>query len=62
MTGLDLKVERIKARIKVQELADVAGRSRQWVTYVEDQDAPRPDAVMRYVTALNTLRVKSVVS
>ena len=56
MTGLDLKLERTKARVTATRLAEIAGVSRQWVTNIESRDEVTAKATIRYLAALNDLK------
>lgn len=51
-TGLDLKVERVRQRVKAIDLADAMGVSRQRVSAIEALALVPSDAVERYRSAL----------
>lgn len=52
MTGMDLRVERIRARIQVQQLAAEMGLSRQRVSQVESLAHVSAGMESRYRAAL----------
>ena len=55
MTGMELKLRRVAARVKGVELAKAAGRSSAWVSTIEARAYVLPADVDRYVAALATL-------
>lgn len=59
-TGLDLKVERVRNRIKATDLARAMGVSRQRVSAIESLAHVPTDAVDRYREALMSLTLTAV--
>jgi predicted transcriptional regulator len=56
LTGMQLKVERVKARVSIQELATRMGRHRATVTRYEGLEVVPADIVREYLDALGTSR------
>lgn len=56
MTGLDLKLERVAAQVRVKELADAMGISWSRVSRIEAQPTVTDRLVTRYRAALGTCR------
>lgn len=56
MTGLDLKVRRVAARVKAYELADAMGVSPSRVSALEREGFVTDQAAQRYLEALGTLQ------
>jgi hypothetical protein len=54
MSGLDLKVERTRRRVKAKRLAAVMGVSASRVTAIEREQFPSNEIVERYRSALDT--------
>jgi DNA-binding XRE family transcriptional regulator len=54
-TGMDLKVERVRARATAQRLADVLDVSRQRISGIEALAVVHPDLAERYRDALASL-------
>lgn len=54
-TGLDLKVERVRARVTAKSLADQLGVTRQRVSAIEALAVVGDDQATRYRTALMSL-------
>lgn len=54
-TGLDLKVERIRARITATLLAQEMGVTRQRISAIEASAVVTPDTVERYRASLMSL-------
>ncbi len=57
MTGLDLKVERTKRRVRVTDLATVIGVKHSRVSQIEAQAVVSQRAAARYLAALSTFPV-----
>lgn len=55
ITGLDLKVERVRARVTGVGLARAMGVSRQRVSIIEASAVVTPDAAARYRDGLMSL-------
>lgn len=53
-SGLDLKVERTRARVKAKQIADVMGVSSSRVAAIEREQFPSIETVTRYRAALGT--------
>ena len=51
-TGIDLKVERVRARVTAKSLADQLGVTRQRVSAIESLGHVNEDLANRYRTAL----------
>jgi transcriptional regulator with XRE-family HTH domain len=56
MTGLELKVRRISARIKAIELARIMGVSASRVSSIEREAVVSAAAASKYLAALETCR------
>ena len=57
MTGMDLKIRRIKARVTTVDLAAAGGwRSRTRVSQIEAQAVVPEDVVRRYLDALESVK------
>jgi DNA-binding XRE family transcriptional regulator len=56
VTGLDLKVERVRSRLTVTSIAAQMGLSRQSVHGIERAAVPSPERVRQYLDALAVLR------
>ena len=54
MSGLDLKVERTRRRVKAKRLAAVMGVSASRITAIEREQFPSEEIVERYQSALDT--------
>jgi DNA-binding XRE family transcriptional regulator len=54
-TGMDLKVERVRARVTAQRLADVLEVSRQRISSIEALAVVHVDLAVRYREALASL-------
>lgn len=54
MTGLQLKVERTRRRVKAYRIAELMGVSRSRVAAIEREGFPSDETVARYLTALDT--------
>lgn len=54
VTGLSLKVERTKRRVKAVQIADAMGVSKSRVSVIEREQFPSPQIVARYREALAT--------
>lgn len=52
VTGMDLKVERIKARVTAVRLAEQMGVTRQRIAAIEGDAVVTPDTAERYREAL----------
>ena len=59
MTGLDLKLKRVAADVRVKELAEAMGVTDSRITYIESRRNPTPDAIDRYLAALHTCITKT---
>lgn len=55
MTGKDLKLQRVAADVRVNELAVAMGVSASRISRIENSRVVTDDARSRYVTALATL-------
>lgn len=55
MTGLELKLRRMAARVKGQDLAAAMGVTKSRVSAIEREQFPTPETERRYVEALKTL-------
>ena len=55
VSGLDLKVERIRARVTATRLAQEMGVTRQRISAIEADAVVTPDAVERYRSGLMSL-------
>ena len=55
-TGLDLRLERVAARVKLNALADRLGRDRRTVGRYETLAVVEPDIASAYREALATFR------
>lgn len=53
-TGLDLKLERVAARVKARQVAAAMGVSPSRVSLIEREQFPSPDVVRRYRDAVAT--------
>lgn len=53
-TGLDLKVERIRARVRQDRIAMVMGVTKSRVSAIEREHFPSAEMVSRYRAALAT--------
>lgn len=56
MTGMDLRVERVRRDLTLTQVARYLGLSRVTVLKYERQESPRPEVVARYREALLALR------
>lgn len=54
VTGLSLKVERTRQRVKATQIADAMGVSKSRVSVIEREQFPSPQIVARYRAALAT--------
>lgn len=54
-TGIDLRVDRVKARLSVQDIARETGWSRSWISQIELRDRVPADTAGRYREALRKL-------
>lgn len=55
MTGLELKLRRVAARVKQQDIAAVMGVTKSRVSGIEREHYPSAEATRRYLAALETL-------
>lgn len=55
-TGMDLRLRRTRADVKVKDLADALGVVPSRVSAIERSPAPRADTIVRYLAALDTCR------
>jgi hypothetical protein len=55
-SGLDLRLERVAARVKLMDLAPVIGRDRRTVARYEGLAVVPEDVVQKYREALATFR------
>jgi transcriptional regulator with XRE-family HTH domain len=55
-TGMDLRLRRVRANVKVKDLADAMGVVPSRISAIERSPAPRPDTIVRYLSALDTCR------
>lgn len=53
-TGLDLKLERVAARLKARQVAEAMGVSPSRISLIEREAFPTPEVVRRYRVALAT--------
>lgn len=56
MSGIDLRVERVRLRLRQEDVALAAGVSRQRIAHLESLDRVPPAQVRRYLSALEQLR------
>lgn len=61
LTGMDLKVERVKARVTAQRLAAALDVSRQRVSAIEALAVVNADLSDRYLAALLSLTIRTEV-
>ena len=54
-TGMDLKLERTRRRVKAMDLANAMGVTSSRISTIENLAAVTPDAAERYRAALSTL-------
>jgi transcriptional regulator with XRE-family HTH domain len=59
MTGLELKLQRIAADVRVKDLAQEMGVTDSRISYIESRRYPTTAAVDRYLAALDTCITKS---
>lgn len=59
MTGLELKLKRVAADVRTKDLASAMGVTDSRVTYIEGRRNPTPEAIERYLAALDTCVTKS---
>lgn len=62
MTGLELKLKRVAADVRVKELAEAMGVTDSRITYIEGRRNPTQEAIDRYMNALSTCVTKSTTS
>lgn len=55
-SGLDLRVRRVRARVKVLDLAAAMGVSRQTLWTIERSAFVEPDRAAQYLEAIETCR------
>lgn len=55
-SGTDLKVRRVRANVKLMDLAEAMGLSRQALWSLERAGQVSPERVALYVSALETFR------
>lgn len=55
MTGLDLKVARIRAHVKQRDLARVLQTTQQYVSQIESRGFVPPDLATRYLAGVDEL-------
>ena len=55
-SGTDLKVKRVRARVKLNDLADAMGLSRQTLWVIENAGQVDPERVTQYLAAVETCR------
>ncbi|TAL40869.1 MAG: XRE family transcriptional regulator [Salinibacterium sp.] len=60
MTGLQLKVERTKRRVRVTDLARVMNVTHARVSQIEGQAVVTDDAAEKYLKALSTFLAQTV--
>lgn len=53
-TGLDLKIERMRLRVKARQIAEAMGVSQSRVSLIEREQFPSADVVQRYREAIAT--------
>lgn len=53
-TGLDLKIERMRVRVKARQIADAMGVSQSRISLIEREQFPTPEVVQRYRDAIAT--------
>ena len=56
MTGMDLRIERIRARVTLTDLAREIGISRQRLNQIEDMERVPEPQIARYRSRLAALR------
>lgn len=59
MTGLELKLKRVAADVRVKDLALAMGVTDSRITYIEGRRTPTADAITRYLAALDMCITKS---
>ena len=59
LTGLELKLLRVAADIRVKDLALAMGVTDSRITYIEGRRNPTLEAVERYLSALDMCATKS---
>lgn len=55
MTGMELKLRRIAARVKQHDVATEMGVTKSRVSGIEREHYPSPESVKRYLAALEKL-------
>lgn len=55
-TGLDLRLRRVRADVKVKDLARAMGVVPSRVSAIERSEAPKAATILRYLSALDTCR------
>jgi transcriptional regulator with XRE-family HTH domain len=55
MTGLDLRLKRVAARLSVNEVARAMGVTASRISHIETRDRVTPEAERRFVEALAML-------
>lgn len=59
MTGMELRLQRIAADVRVKELAAAMGVTPSRISYIESRRYPTVEATDRYLAALDTCITKS---
>ena len=55
-TGMDLRLRRVRADVKVKDLAAAMGVVASRISAIERSPAPRGETIVRYLAALDTCR------
>lgn len=56
LTGLDLKLQRVAAKVQVRQLADAMGITSSRLSRIEDEPRVTHQMLARYTKALDTFR------
>jgi transcriptional regulator with XRE-family HTH domain len=56
MTGIDLRVYRVRLQLKQSEIADMLGIARSYVSMMETGDRPIPAAIAKRVEAIAKMK------
>lgn len=59
MTGLELRLRRTEAEVRVKELAQAMGVTPSRISYIESRRYPTVEATDRYLAALDMCITKS---
>ena len=59
LTGLDLKLQRVAAKVQVRQLADEMGITASRLSRIEDEPRVTKRMLARYTKALDTFRTSS---